>query len=45
MFGKYFDLNEQNKEIIEQIGENMPGGFFIYRATDGEELVYANMAA
>ncbi len=44
MFSKYFILNEQSLSIIEQFGEHMPGGFFIYRADEGEELLYANTA-
>ena len=30
--------------MIEQIGEHMPGGFFIYLAGEGERLLYANRA-
>ncbi|MBR6220667.1 MAG: response regulator [Clostridia bacterium] len=44
MFSKHFILNEQSLSIIEQFGEHMPGGFFIYRADEGEELLYANRA-
>ncbi len=44
MFGKYFELNEQTLNMIEQIGRHMPGGFFIYKAEDNEELIYANEA-
>ena len=29
---------------LEEIGEHMPGGFFVYKAYDGEELIYANEA-
>ena len=28
--------------MIEQMGEQMPGGFFIYHAEGDEELLYAN---
>lgn len=44
MFGKNFELNEQTLNIVEQIGRNMPGGFFIYKAEQPEELLYANRA-
>lgn len=29
-------------DSIRQIGENMPGGFFVYRANGDEEIIYAN---
>ena len=35
-------LNEQSLSVIAQFGERMPGGFFIYKADDSEELLYAN---
>ncbi len=44
MFGKHFILNEQSLSVIEQFGEHMPGGFFIYRADESERLLYANQA-
>ena len=44
MFSKQFVLNEQSFAVIEQIGEHMPGGFFIYKDDAGEELLYANKA-
>ncbi|MER2056092.1 MAG: PAS domain-containing protein, partial [Clostridia bacterium] len=44
MPGKGFELNEQTLSIIEEIGGHMPGGFFIYRAEESEELIYANKA-
>ena len=44
MFGKKFELNEQNLSFIEEIGKHMPGGFFIYKAQQPEELLYANKA-
>ena len=44
MFGKSFLLNEQNLQVIEQIGEHIPGGFFIYKAEGDGELLYANQA-
>lgn len=44
MFSKHFVLNEQSLSVIEQFGEHMPGGFFIYKADESEELLYANKA-
>ncbi len=42
MFDKKFQLNEQNLSAIQEIGRHMPGGFFIYRAEEPENLIYAN---
>ncbi|MBR1685743.1 MAG: hypothetical protein IJ708_11460, partial [Clostridia bacterium] len=44
MFGKRFQLNDQNLEVIGEIGKHMPGGFFIYRHEDHGEVLYANHA-
>ena len=44
MFGKKFNLNEETIPVIEEIGSHMPGGFFIYKAEQPEELLYANKA-
>ena len=44
MFSKQFVLNEQSLAVIEQLGEIMPGGFFMYKADESEELLYANKA-
>ena len=44
MFSKDFVLNEQSLSIIEQFGEHMPGGFYIYKSDESEELLYANEA-
>lgn len=44
MFSKQFILNAQSLAVIKQFGEHMPGGFFIYQADKGEELLYANEA-
>ena len=41
---KAFQLNEQSISVIQEIGKHMPGGFFIYRAEQPEELLYANEA-
>ena len=38
MFGKHFELNEQIMHIVKEIGRHMPGGFFIYKAAEQEEL-------
>lgn len=45
MFGRYFVLNEQTTEIVKEMGKLIPGGFFIYKAGDSEELLYINDAA
>ena len=42
MIGKKFELTEDTLSIIEEIGGHMPGGFFIYKAEEPEELIYAN---
>ena len=39
-----FELNEKNHVFFEEIGGHMPGGFFVYRAEEPEELIYANKA-
>ena len=44
MFGKHFQLNNETLQIIEQFGSQMPGGFFIYKADEEEELLYVNRA-
>ncbi|MBR3242745.1 MAG: EAL domain-containing protein [Parasporobacterium sp.] len=35
---------EQVLSVVEEFGEGMPGGFFIYKADENEELLYANKA-
>ena len=42
MAGRNFELTEETLSIVEEIGGHMPGGFFIYRAEEPEELIYAN---
>ncbi|MBE5808139.1 MAG: response regulator [Clostridiales bacterium] len=37
-----FVLNAQSIALIRELGDHMPGGFFIYRAEAPEELLYAN---
>ncbi len=44
MFGKQFQLNENTIPVVEEIGKHMPGGFFIYKAEQPGELIYANQA-
>ncbi len=44
MFGKQFQLSPETISIVEEIGRHMPGGFFIYRAAEPYELLYANHA-
>ena len=35
-------LTQHTLPIIEQIANQMPGGFFIYKADENEELIFAN---
>ena len=35
-------LNEQNISLISEIGNHMPGGFFLYQAEEPGKLLYAN---
>ena len=44
MLAGKFELNEETLSVIEEIGGHMPGGFFIYRADEQENLIYANKA-
>ena len=37
-----FELTGQTISLVEELGGHMPGGFFIYRADEPEELLYAN---
>ena len=39
-----FQMNEQTISIVREIGRHMPGGFFIYREEQPEEILYANKA-
>lgn len=41
---KQFHLNEETLPLIAEIGEHIPGGFFVYRAKAPEELIFANHA-
>ncbi|MBR3327033.1 MAG: response regulator [Atopobiaceae bacterium] len=42
MYETLFELNDTTLQVIEAIGEAMPGGFFIYYTKEPERLVYAN---
>ncbi len=42
MAGRRFELTEDTLSVIEEIGGHMPGGFFIYKADEPGELIYAN---
>ena len=44
MSGSRFELNEATMHVIEEIGGHMPGGFFVYKAEEPEELIYVNQA-
>ena len=44
MVEKAFQLNEQSLSLVAEIGEHLPGGFFIYKAETPGELLYANQA-
>ncbi|MBR0405342.1 MAG: response regulator [Eggerthellaceae bacterium] len=44
MVKESFELTEETFWVIREIGGHMPGGFFIYKAEEPEELVYANKA-
>lgn len=37
-------INETTIPIIKRMAEDMPGGFFIYRADSAEEILFANTA-
>ena len=37
-----FELTGQTISLVEELGGHMPGGFFIYRADEPEEVLYAN---
>ncbi|MBR1693700.1 MAG: response regulator [Lachnospiraceae bacterium] len=40
--GQEMQVTENKMPVIEQIAEQMPGGFFIYQADEKEEFVYVN---
>ena len=44
MFGKGFQFNDESIQMIDEIGKYMPNGFFIFKADDTKELLYANKA-
>ncbi|MBQ9328967.1 MAG: response regulator [Solobacterium sp.] len=44
MFGQHFQLNTEMIHFMEEMGRQMPGGFFIYKAEGNEEILFANQA-
>ena len=44
MVEKTFQLNEQSLSLVAEIGQHMPGGFFIYKSAPPGDLLYANHA-
>ncbi len=44
MFGRQLQISPETLPMIEELGRHMPGGFFIYKAAQPEELLYANKA-
>ena len=42
MANKVFQMNDQAVFMIRELGRHMPGGFFIYKAEEPGELLYAN---
>ena len=44
VFGERFEINDSTLSVIEELGNHMPGGFFIYKAGGSEEIIYANKA-
>ena len=40
---KHFELNEQTMSVVEEIGQHMPGGFYICR-DDNQKLLFVNRA-
>ncbi|MBR2764462.1 MAG: response regulator [Blautia sp.] len=39
-----FELNDETLRTIEEIGNHMPGGFYIYRAAEPGDILYVNRA-
>ena len=39
---KIFEYSKQIASVIHEMGEHMPGGFFIYKSEPPEEVLYAN---
>lgn len=44
MHREKFQLHENTLSVMEEVGQNMPGGFFIYKAAAPETLLYDNKA-
>ena len=40
----HFDLNKLNIPFVDEFCDQMPGGYFVYRASGDERLLYANEA-
>ena len=45
MYSKTKVLSDQNMAVVEQFGEHMPGGFYIYKDDGAREVLYANNTA
>ena len=45
MLDQHFKLNEETLPLVGEIGNYVPGGFFIYKAAGDGEVLYANSAA
>ena len=44
MFNGNYELGSEAFKVVEEIGRHMPGGFFIYKAEQPEQILYANKA-
>ena len=44
MSDKHFELNELNNPLIDRFSDQIPGGYFVYKADGDERLLYANDA-
>ena len=44
MQDRRFELNESTLPFLEEIGQYMPGGFFVYKAEGAGELLFVNRA-
>ena len=41
---RHFELKQLNTPFVNEFCDRMPGGYFVYRAADDEQLLYANDA-
>jgi len=39
-----YEINDQSLTVLKNLAEEMPGGFFMYKAHGGQELIYSNQA-